>query len=196
MKVCFVGLGSIASRHIKNLHSLYGNSVIIDVVRSGLGNEISEDNMQYINQVFYGYSNVQTHYDAIFITNPTQMHYETLRDTHNLAKNFFIEKPVFLTGDEDLDKLRLKKDGIYYVACPLRYTNVINYLKKNIDFSSIFSIRCISSSYLPEWRAGTDYRQTYSAKKGLGGGVSIDLIHEWDYINYLIGFPKYVKRIS
>jgi predicted dehydrogenase len=29
----------------------------------------------------------------------------------------------------------------------------------------------------------------------LGGGVSIDLIHEWDYLIYLFGFPEQVTNI-
>lgn len=130
----------------------------------------------------------------MFITNPTRLHYETLQKVQDHAKHFFIEKPVFETGKEDIASLQLKKDSVYYVACPLRYTNVIQYLKENIDFNKVYSMRCISSSYLPDWRPGTDYRNTYSAKKELGGGVSIDLIHEWDYICYLTGYPEHVHR--
>ena len=40
-----------------------------------------------------------------------------------------------------------------------------------------------------------DYREVYSAHKDMGGGVSIDLIHEWDYISYLIGYPHSVQSI-
>jgi predicted dehydrogenase len=90
----------------------------------------------------------------------------------------------------------LKKDSIYYVACPLRYTPVVEYLKTFVNNHKIFSGRCICSSYLPKWRNGTDYRKVYSAKKELGGGVSLDLIHEIDYITYLFGFPVKLNSVS
>ena len=77
----------------------------------------------------------------------------------------------------------------------LRYNAVIQYIKDNIDVHDVISVRSISSSYLPDWRPGVDYRKTYSAQKELGGGVSIDLIHEWDYLTYLFGLPNEVRCI-
>lgn len=191
-KVCFIGLGSIAVRHINNLKDIWGDEVVVDVLRSGNGKVLDTLLENMISRVYYDYADLPTDYDIMFITNPTRLHYETLQKVQNHAKHFFIEKPVFETGKEDIGGLKLKKDSVYYVACPLRYTNVIQYLKENIDFSKVYSMRCISSSYLPDWRPGIDYRNTYSAKKELGGGVSIDLIHEWDYICYLVGKPERV----
>lgn len=81
------------------------------------------------------------------------------------------------------------KDTICYVACPLRYSAALQYVKQNIDFSKSFSVRAISSSYLPDWRPGQDYRKCYSAHRDMGGGVGIDLIHEWDYLTWLFGNP-------
>jgi len=72
---------------------------------------------------------------------------------------------------------------------------VIQYLKQNCDPSVVYCARVICSSYLPEWRPNTDYRKSYSANKKLGGGVSIDLIHEWDYLIYLFGEPEQVLNI-
>ncbi|WP_298654045.1 Gfo/Idh/MocA family oxidoreductase, partial [uncultured Proteiniphilum sp.] len=48
----------------------------------------------------------------------------------------------------------------------------------------------------PDWRPNTDYKKSYSAKKEEGGGVSIDLIHEWDYLIYLFGFPQEVYNLQ
>lgn len=194
MRFCFIGLGSIATRHINNLNAILGYNAVIDVLRSGKGKELSNDLDAVINKVFYSADELDDHYDAVFITNPTSKHYDTLRNHLYRSDYFFIEKPVFQTGDEDISEF-LASGKVFYTACPLRYTNVIQYLKKNIDFSKVYSMRCISSSYLPDWRPGTDYRNTYSAHKELGGGVSIDLIHEWDYIHYLIGSPIEVKSI-
>lgn len=196
MKVCFIGLGSIATRHIENLDYMYGDqNLSIDVLRSGIGEPLSVEFKKKINCVYQNYNELPQDYDVIFITNPTKLHYETLKKAHDFGKHFFIEKPVFETGKEDIKSLGLRDESVYYVACPLRYTNIIQYLKKNINFASIYGIRCISSSYLPEWRPGIDYKHTYSAKRALGGGVSIDLVHEWDYIQYLLGEPQTVKSL-
>lgn len=195
LKIGIVGLGSIGTRHLKNLTAVLDERNInyeMDAIRSNTGKPVSAEIAALIKQNVSLEKAVKENYDILFITNPTSMHFDTLQKFSKNAKAFFVEKPVFDTWDIDLDDLQLENDKIVYVACPLRYTAVIDYLKKNIDIKDVFSVRMISSSYLPDWRPGIDYRQTYSAKKELGGGVSIDLIHEWDYLYYLFGEPDEV----
>ncbi len=194
MRILIIGLGSIAKRHIMNLRSIADEAVLITVLRSGRGGPVSMEVERMIDRICSNISELEDYYDIIFITNPTSLHYDTLLKTLEYGRAFFIEKPVFRTGSEKIEVFE-KTDKTYYVAAPLRYCNVIQWLKNHMDFSLIHSIRIISSSYLPDWRVGTDYRSSYSAHKELGGGVSIDLIHEWDYLTYLIGFPREVKSI-
>nr|WP_103240310.1 Gfo/Idh/MocA family oxidoreductase [Acetatifactor muris] len=193
MKICFTGIGSIARRHIRNLRTVCrgrGIELRVDAVRRSAWADRKDDELQ-LGRVYTSYEEMDSEYDVVFITNPTEYHIETLKNIMKYGRNFFIEKPVSSVSQiEEAVKLRLKKDAVYYVACPLRYNAVIQYLKENVDFGKVISIRSISSSYLPEWRPGTDYRQTYSASRRLGGGVSIDLIHEWDYLTFLIGMPQ------
>lgn len=194
MRVLFIGLGSIAGRHIKNLKDILSSHVEISVLRSGRGREIPSSLADKINRVCISDDELDRFYDAVFITNPTSLHYETLLKYLHFSNVFFIEKPVFVTGEEDLNAF-INENKKYYVACPLRYTNAIQWLKGNIDFTKVHSMRAISSSYLPDWRLGTDYRKTYSAHKYMGGGVSMDLIHEWDYVSYLVGFPLSMQSL-
>lgn len=193
INVCFIGLGSIAERHIGNIRRIFEKDVNITVRRSGKGKSGSKV-IGDIDRIIYDDVDLEPKYDAIFITNPTFLHYETLLRYQNFSDAFFIEKPVFVTGEEDLTPFG-EKAKKYYVAAPIRYTNVVQYLRKNINFQEIYSVRCICSSYLPEWRPGMDYKLSYSAHKDMGGGVSIDLIHEWDYLYYLVGMPECIQSI-
>lgn len=192
MKVCFVGIGSIAKRHIRNLSEICnerGINLQIDAFR-----RFSADKPEGVSDIYNTVESVPADYDIIFITNPTEKHLETLRLFHEKGKHFFIEKPVVSVSQVDEAKtFVLRDDSVYYIACPLRYNSVIQYIKQNVNPNDVISVRCISSSYLPEWRPGQDYRDTYSAHKDLGGGVSIDLIHEWDYLTYLFGWPNKVQ---
>ena len=196
IKVCFVGVGSIAKRHIKNLQELFHTQITIDAFRSQKSNIPDKVISNTIHNSYDNLSEMPADYDVIFITNPTRYHYETLVRFSDKGRHFFIEKPVFDSSDIDITALGLKKDSVYYVACPLRYKKVLQYVKECVDLSQVLSARCISSSYLPEWRTGIDYRQTYSARKELGGGVAIDLIHEWDYIQHLFGLPQMVYSMT
>jgi len=191
MRFCFIGVGSIAKRHIRNLKAVLNEEGIdcrIDVVRRTLSKQGLEG--LDIAEILTSSDQMQ-HYDAVFITNPTELHLQTLDSVWGKADAYFIEKPVTSVERMLLPVSReVLESSICYVACPLRYKKVIQYLKEKLDLRQVNGIRAISSSYLPEWREGIDYRKTYSAKKALGGGVSIDLIHEWDYIRYLFGNPN------
>lgn len=193
LKVCFIGYGSIAKRHILNLYKLCKDKKIelsIDVLRHSKVSEASVDEkLRYINLVKYGHLNKDDFYDVIFITNPTSEHYKTLKKYKNNAKMFFLEKPACLYVDlRKMSKLNIDPNKVY-VACPLRYKKVIQYLKSKVDLKDVISVRAICSSYLPDWRKGIDYTKTYSANKELGGGVRLDLIHEIDYLKYIFGSP-------
>ena len=194
LKVCFIGIGSIAKRHIRNLQAVCEQRKIklhMDAFHHSVGKQSTVDG---IETVYHNVAQMPDTYDIIFITNPTELHLESLKQFHEKGKHFFIEKPVVSQKQIELAKqFVLKNDAIYYVACPLRYNAVIQYIKENVFVDHVISVRSISSSYLPDWRPGQDYRETYSAHKDLGGGVSIDLIHEWDYITYLFGWPEKVN---
>ena len=197
-KILFAGLGSIGKRHLKNVVDFLdarGDTCEIAAIRS----DVTKQTELYSDLITKTYSydeEISKEYDILFVTNPTSKHYDTIKKYSKNVKHIFIEKPVFDKSDENIETLNLKKDGVYYVAAPLRYNAALQYVKNNLDLSKVISVRSICSSYLPDWRPGQDYRSTYSAHKELGGGVAIDLIHEWDYFTWLFGVPDAVYCLS
>lgn len=198
MKICFCGLGSIGKRHLKNLVTILTERKIqytIDALRSTTV-ALQDEVLRAINRTYTDWRDLDDDYDVIFITNPTAYHYETIQTLITKTKHMFIEKPIFERSNIDINNLKYTPKGIYYVACPVRYSPVIRYIKEYILDHPVFSVRAICSSYLPDWRKDTDYRLNYSARKEQGGGVTLDLIHEWDYITYLFGAPSRVKSLK
>ena len=193
-KIAFVGLGSIATRHLKNVHAYLasqGDNCTVDLYRSSLGRPLAEELEPLVSKAYLFADEIPNdrQYDVVFVTNPTSMHYETVERFAAHTKSFFIEKPVFDSTEVDEKIFEAIKGIPSYVACPLHYNAVLQYVKNNLNPNDVISARAMSSSYLPDWRPGQDYRKTYSAHKDLGGGVSIDLIHEWDYLTWLFGMP-------
>lgn len=194
MKFLFIGLGSISTKHIKDLANITnarGINCEITVLRRKTS-VLPQELLSYkITQITELDSIV---YDAAFITNPTNLHFQIMEQLKNKAKFYFIEKPIFECTDYDWIGLGIN-DKNAYVACPIRHSKVYKKLKEIVDKNKVFSARLICSSYLPDWRPNIDYRKNYSAIKVLGGGVTLDLIHEIDYMAGLFGLPEKVMNI-
>ena len=101
-KIAFVGLGSIATRHLKNVATFLsnrGDTYSIDLYRSQM-RSLPEELQSLVSEVYlYAYEiPADRQYDVVFVTNPTSMHYETLEKFCKNTKSFFIEtvsSPIF-----------------------------------------------------------------------------------------------------
>ena len=195
----FIGLGSIGSRHLKNLHTICaerGITLAADALRSSLNRPLRPGVAELLRTQFTALDDpaARGHYDLAFITNPTSLHAEALQSLRGRAGALFIEKPIFSADQAGLDPAALLEPGQKaYVAAPMRWCGVMLALKKRLEAGADgrpYCARVLCSSYLPDWRPGVDYRTVYSAHKAMGGGVTIDLIHEWDYLVDLFGAPE------
>lgn len=80
-----------------------------------------------------------------------------------------------------------------FVGCVLRFSEAINEFRVQLPrIGRIHAVRIECQSYLPDWRPGRPYRETYSARVG-EGGVLRDLIHEIDYAAWIFGWPAAVE---
>ena len=190
MRVLFIGIGSIAKKHIKAILHIDEKTQIY-AFRSSRNAERYE-NVKDI----YEYEEInEVNPDFIVISNPTALHYETIERLLPFGKPLFIEKPVFgELGHDEIIKTIEEKKILTYVACDMRFLGCLvwlhNYMEEHVDQVRINEINVYCGSFLPEWRPGSDFRKSYSAIPELGGGVHIDLIHDVDYVYWIFGKPK------
>jgi len=198
MKIIFFGLGSIGKKHANIIRNNFDFELY--AYRTEKGQEKNNLKIKEFNSLEEAFSIKP---DIAFIANPTFLHIETALECTKRNIALFIEKPLSHSL-ENLDELKreIKKRNLFtYVAYNMRFHPVIATLKNLISKKEKpIYFRVICSSYLPNWRPEQDYSKSYSAKKDLGGGVTLDLSHEFDYITYLFGDIKnifgYCRKIS
>ena len=190
MKICIIGLGSIGQRHLRNIDFVLkgrGLSATFDVVEPRELDYLDAETRKLVSNRFSTPEEVGE-YDLIWITNPSQIHQETLKVVKDRARHFLVEKPVFTKSLPDADLAPFADETKFYVACPIRHTRTFLWLADFVHRKRVYCAKAICSSYLPDWRPGTDYRKTYAAQPG-SGGVKLDLVHEFDYLFTLFGMP-------
>ncbi|MEL0008984.1 MAG: Gfo/Idh/MocA family oxidoreductase [Flammeovirgaceae bacterium] len=193
MNILIVGLGTIAKKHIEALRLLN-----IEANLYALRSTKNPTNILGVKNI-YSNEQLSIQFDFVIISNPTHLHYKIIKNFATHGTPLFIEKPFVHTLDniDNLLKLVKKNNLITYVACNLRFHPCIIYLKNKLDFkfSKINEVNVYCGSYLPDWRPSKDFRATYSANKKMGGGVHLDLFHEFDYTTWLFGLPKKSKSV-
>ncbi len=185
------GLGSIGRRHFRVLRN-HWPSLDIAVLRSGFGPACQESELA--SQVFASLDDALAwHPEAAIIATPATDH---LRKSLLLAKNgipLLIEKPVG-TGYESLadwqELLDLSTRVPIAVAYVLRHNPCVAFLQDQLNARQIGKLveaDFYCGSWLPDWRSGLDYRSCVSARRDQGGGVLLELSHELDLAQFLLG---------
>jgi predicted dehydrogenase len=195
MKVIVVGFGSIGKRHVDNLISLGIKDVVL--CRSKLvGNRL---NLKEINNI----ENIlDFNPNFVIISNPTALHFSILKFLIKNNINFLCEKPLVHSKEEWLSiKSSLHNyEGFAKVVFNLRFHPCIIKVKELLNGNRIGKVnfaRFFVGQYLPDWRPNSNHLESYSASKEMGGGVVMDLVHEIDIAEYLLGKPtNEIKSIS
>lgn len=196
MKALVVGYGSIGKRHLKNLMSLPNVEITVctkhkDAFLQKTGCKISDSLDTCLKEKP----------DIGLITNVTSLHLETAIKLANAGCHLLIEKPL----SDSMRRVRTlldivkKKRLVTLMGCNLRFHPCIRKLKEIIssdEIGRIISVKVENGSYLPDWHPYEDYRCSYAARKDLGGGVVLTMVHEIDYLYWFFGDAKDVFSIT
>jgi predicted dehydrogenase len=104
----------------------------------------------------------------------------------------FLEKPlaVSMAGVSELVATVQKKGLVVEAGFMLHSHPNLLWIREQLAkglLGEIWYMRAAVGQWLPDWRPGTDHREGYGAFKALGGGVTLDLIHELDLVQWLLG---------
>ena len=202
MNVLLCGLGSIGRRHYENLKSnpsvevdkgaLTPTNIKLYALRTNKSTITEEIEFE---KVFYSAEQVfasEIAIDAVLVCNPTSMHTETINQLKSLKCPFFIEKPLSnkLDGIESLESFFSDNK----IPCMLGYHVLFHpcYIKikeaiARGQIGDVVSCKAYNGSYLPDWHPWEDYKNSYASNRSLGGGVTLTMIHELNYLTDLFG---------
>jgi predicted dehydrogenase len=189
-RLAVLGCGSIGRRHLRNLRKL-GQKDLLAFDPSAPAREAVES--EFAIKCFSRLDDVWAEKpDTVLVTAPSSMHVDLAIAGARNNCHLFIEKPLSHTQDgvDDLLKLVRRWSLITMVGCNMRFHPGPALVKRLIDdgaVGNVLSARVQTGSYLPGWRPGTDYRESYSASVALGGGALLDCIHEIDLALWYLG---------
>ena len=210
MHFLVIGIGSIGTRHIKNLRSLGVEVSVfdknVDIFQPHISLPDSTPQLSRLEELVREYdvhyadpNNRHVHYDAWIICTPPSSHLEYIVKGMQQFSHIFVEKPISHEM-EYLDwvvQTSRNKDIIVQVGYQLRFHPGLVLMKKMLDdgvIGKLLSIRAEFGQYLPLWHPGQDYKTLYTGKKEEGGGIILDASHEIDYVRWLVASP--VKKVS
>ena len=190
--VLIIGTGSIGQRHIKNLKKKGINNIIALRSKKGHFKKLPID--FDLVEVDSWEEAIKFKPDIAIISNPSSYHIESAIKICGYVKGIFIEKPLSNSSDscQQLIEILNEKKVVSFVGHNMMFhpiiENIINFHDSN-DVGSIINIQCQAGQWLPDWHPYEDYKNAYYARKDLGGGVSLTLIHEIHLALELAGLP-------
>ncbi len=189
MKFMIAGLGSIGRRHLRHLVALGETDILLyRTHRSTLpddelaGYPVETDLQAALAQ----------QPDAVIVTNPTALHLDVAIPAAEAGCHILLEKPIShtLAGVDELHKAADKSGARILVGFQFRYHPALRKVAEMLAGEEIgrpISFRAHWGEYLPGWHPWEDYRNSYSARSDLGGGVILTLTHPLDYLHWLLG---------
>jgi predicted dehydrogenase len=126
---------------------------------------------------------------------------ETALQAARAGCNLFVEKPLSHTWEQVETLLAIVKEKglIGMVGFDMHFDPGLQKVRELLKEGMIGHVTAIQAQvgqYLPDWHPWEDYRKGVSARVETGGGVILDLIHEIDYVTWLMGKAKEVVSMN
>jgi predicted dehydrogenase len=187
LRALVVGLGSIGRRHVENLRRQVDDVQIVALRRSESPPEGGVDRV-----VTSWDAALENPPDIALITSPANLHVDHAIRAAEAGAHLFIEKPLSdrLDAIAELRRVLETHQRLALVGYQFRFYEPLVAAREALRqgrIGRLLSLRAQVGMYLPDWRPGTDYRESVSARQKLGGGALLELSHELDLARWFGG---------
>ena len=189
MSVIVVGLGSIGTRHAEIFEQLGVE------VETGVDPNPDRRRAFEANRGGVGVDNLDealtSGHSLAIIASPNRFHIEQAIRCAEAGCHLLIEKPLGteLRGAVQLAEM-VESLGLFaHVGSNFKFHPALMRMKELLEQKSIGRVtgaQVLAGQWLPGWHPHENYRQGYSARADLGGGIALDT-HELDYLTWLLG---------
>jgi predicted dehydrogenase len=189
MRFLIAGSGSIGRRHLRNLVALGETDIILYRTHQSSLPDEELSGFQVETDLQFALARRP---QAIIISNPTSLHLDVAIPAARAGCHVLLEKPISdsMQGIEELVSAVQSGGGQVLVGFQFRFhpgLQTIASLLRQDAIGRVLSAHAHWGEYLPAWHPWEDYRQGYSARRELGGGVILTLSHPLDYLRWLLG---------
>jgi predicted dehydrogenase len=196
--ILIAGFGSIGRRHFQNLRSLGFERFAF--YRTHRGTVPADQSVDWPSFDNLGAALALQPKIAI-VSNPSARHLEVATAAAEAGCDLFIEKPLSnsVDGYDELARVVRERVRVAMVGCQFRFHPLLIELRNGVEsqrLGQVVGANAEWGEYLPDWHPWEDYRQSYSARAELGGGVVLTLIHPLDYLYWLFGRVERVQAAT
>ena len=169
------GSGSIGRRHMANLRQLGIKKLsAVDPNEHRLRPVVDELGVDAFSDLDHALTQIKP--DVVFICTPPVFHVPQALQALRGGADVFVEKPLSdrVEGTEEMSAEADERKRVLQVGYNLRFHPGVAKVKELLDQGAIGRVlwgRVEVGQYLPDWRPWQDYRQSYTARRELGGGM-------------------------
>lgn len=192
-KVAVIGLGNISNRHRRNIRLLYPKVIIYAMSASG---RVPKEAVADVDTFVISLEElILIQPEMVIVASPATFHAQHAIPLIKAGVPVLIEKPL----SASIEDSKAIAEAADFYKTPVAIGYCLRYLSSSVFMKSLIEKKAIGDiynafidigQYLPDWRPNKSYRDSVSASESLGGGALLELSHELDYIQWLLGQLK------
>jgi len=183
IKVGIVGLGRMGKLHLMNCIKIDGVEVVAAADSSKKA--LRKAKSLGVNGIYADYHDLLNHsseIDAVVISLPNFLHFESIKLALEAGLNVFVEKPMANTVEECREIVRLaeKSDGKFMTGHVMRFKSAVKKMKEKVDRGIIGSLEVVTIEEIINGpfahpRVPAPIADWWFDPKKSGGGALLDL---------------------